>query len=119
MFLKSILNALQQKKQVQFNLLDQRIKGALLPYCQERGILVLAYSPLGQRFKQLHRPVLDDLAHKYDSTPAQVALAWLLGHPGVMPIPRTNNLDHLQQNMEAVDLILDNEDMKLLEAEYK
>ena len=104
--------------QVRFNLVDQRIKGTLLSYCQNRGILILAYSPLGQKFRDFCRPILQEMADKYDASPAQVALAWILGHRGVMPIPRTNNIKHLQENMEAVQLELSQEDMEELGQEY-
>ena len=104
--------------QVRFNLADQRIKETLLPYCQNRGILVLAYSPLGQNFKKFIRPVLEEMADFYDATLSQIALAWILGHRGVTPIPRTNNLKHLQQNMEATQLKLSQEDIEELGQKY-
>ena len=104
--------------QVSFSLLNQRVKHTMIPYCQPRGILVIAYSPLGQDFKLLDRPVLHRMAKKYDATPAQVALAWVLSHSGVMPIPRTNNVDHLKLNIEAAQLELDPADVAELETEY-
>ena len=105
--------------QVSYNLIDRRIESALLPYCQENGIQVIAYSPLGQSFKKLYRPVLSKLAKQYDASPAQIALAWILSKPGVIPIPRTNDLKHLTDNMEARQLQLSKSDIELLQAEYK
>jgi len=104
--------------QVPFSLVDQRVAQTMIPYCQERGILVIAYSPLGQKFRNLRRPVLDSMARRYDATPAQVALAWILDHPGVMPIPRSNNMEHLQENLDAAGLLLSSEDVEELRQEY-
>jgi len=105
--------------QVCFNLLDQRVKHTVIPYCQERSILVIAYSPLGQHHQKLMTPDLANMAQKYETSPATVALSWILSFPGVMPIPQTNNLEHLKQNMEAKDLILGKEDVKELTHSYE
>lgn len=104
--------------QVRYNLIDRRIESTLLPYCQQNGILVLAYSPLGQSFKELHKPVLDKLAKQFNSTPSQVALAWILRQPGVLPIPRTNSILHLRENIEAGYLYLSAEAIAELEEHY-
>jgi diketogulonate reductase-like aldo/keto reductase len=104
--------------QMPFNLLNTRIKKVLLPYCQERGITIIAYSPLGQNFKQLSSPYLIKVAKKYDCSPAQVALAWILSHDGVIPIPNTNNINHLKENLLSVDLELNRHDVMQLENYY-
>lgn len=59
--------------QVPFSLLDQRIRDTMIPYSQARGIMVMAYSPLGQSFKTLLRPILQHMADKYNASPATVA----------------------------------------------
>lgn len=117
-FLSDFSGDVIRSVQVRFNLLDQRVKGALLPYCQARGILVLAYSPLGQRLKDLIRPALLKVAKAHDCSPARVALAWILEHRGVMPIPRANSLAHLHDNLAAVQLRLTTEDILALAKEY-
>lgn len=105
--------------QVPFSLLDQRVRETMIPYCQERGILVIAYSPLGQSMKVMDNPVLRSVATALDAPPATVALAWILGHPGVMPIPRTNSLEHLRQNFDAYNLVLDDVTMEELRDAYQ
>ena len=92
--------------QVEYNLGNRRIEKTLLPYCQERGIAIIVYSPLGQKFNKLWRPVLDNAAKRYECTAAQVALAWVLRHKGVVPIPRTNNMEHLMENIDAMSIKL-------------
>jgi diketogulonate reductase-like aldo/keto reductase len=104
--------------QMPFNLLNHRIKDVFLPYCQKRGILVIAYSPLGQDFKRLNTSFLKKKAKKYRSSPAQVALAWILSNLGVMPIPNTNNINHLKENLLSTNLQLDSDDIVELENYY-
>jgi diketogulonate reductase-like aldo/keto reductase len=71
----------------------------------------MAYSPLGQKFDKLKSPVLSKMARKYDCTEAQIALSWILSFPGVLPIPNTNNIEHLKQNFESNDLYLAKNDL--------
>lgn len=104
--------------QVSFSLLNSRIISKLLPYCQDRGILVIAYSPLGQDFKLIDSPLIQKIAKKYNATVAQIALSWVLSHKGVIPIPQTNNIKHLRQNIESNDLILDEDDVLNLTEYY-
>ena len=57
--------------------------------------------------------VLDGLAKKYQASPSQIALAWLLKRsPVILPIPGTSNLDHLEQNVAATNVKLTDEDVK-------
>lgn len=57
------------------------------------------------------------IAGKYDATPAQVALAWLLHRSEVMlPIPGTSSIEHLEENTAAASLELDEEDVQSLDA---
>lgn len=104
--------------QVRYNLLDRRIEKTLLPYCQERGIAIIAYSPLGQRFSQLRRPVLDQIGKRSGCSAAQVALAWILRKRGVIPIPRTNDMKHLEADADAVNIELDESSIEEIEQVY-
>lgn len=104
--------------QVRYNLLDRRIEKSLIPYCQRRGIAIIGYSPLGQKFSLLHRPILDVIARKKGCSPAQVALAWIYRVRGIIPIPRTNDVQHLKANIAAMDVVLDQESINALNQEY-
>jgi diketogulonate reductase-like aldo/keto reductase len=118
LFLSDFSGDVVNSVQIGFNMLNNRASKILIPYCQERGILVLAYSPLGQKFQTLKFKFLTYIAKKYGSTEAQVALAWVLSFKGVIPIPNTNNMDHLKQNFEANDLILERNDILALTEFY-
>lgn len=104
--------------QISFSLLNLEYSTTVIPYCQERGILVMAYSPLGQNFKNLKTPFLKKMAKKYSATESQIALSWVLSHRGVLPIPATNNVEHLKQNMESQDLVLDIDDVEVISRYY-
>lgn len=105
--------------QMSFSLVDQRIRKVLLPYCQERGIVVMAYSPLGQKYDRLKSKLLSHVAKKNNATEAQVALAWLLSFKGVIPIPQTNSVDHFYENIESNYLVLDQDEVDELTEYYE
>ena len=55
------------------------------------------------------------IAKKYNATPAQINLAWLLHYNDLLlPIPGTSQLKHFEENMKAFDIALTDEDMKFL-----
>lgn len=109
--------------QVRYNLMDRGIERALLPYCREAGLTIIAYSPLGQKFKDMSAhapgaPVLLDVAQRNGISPAQAAIVWLMSKDGVIPIPRTNNMDHLEEILECVDITLPESAIDELEAAF-
>lgn len=104
--------------QVRYNLMDRRVERTLIPYCQERGITIIAYSPLGQRFYQMWKPVLDKVGKQQGCTAAQVALAWVMRLRGIVPIPQTNDPKHLEANIDAANVKLDRKAIEELEQEY-
>lgn len=60
--------------------------------------------------------VIQDVAKAHAATPAQVALAWLLARPhGVVPIPGTRRVARVEQNIDAVDLMLSPDELQLLD----
>jgi aryl-alcohol dehydrogenase-like predicted oxidoreductase len=64
-------------------------------------------------------PVVDLLkrfAKRKNATPAQIALAWLLAQkPWIVPIPGTRNIDHLNENLEAINVPLTSDDLREIE----
>ena len=67
-------------------------------------------------------PIVDLLtrfAATKNATPAQVALAWLLARkPFIVPIPGTRNIDHLRENLGALDVQLTAADLSALDADF-
>jgi pyridoxine 4-dehydrogenase len=86
--------------------LENRASEDVLGACERLGIAFLPWYPLGAG-AALRSAKVKGLAKKIGATPAQVALAWLLGRsPTVLPIPGTNNLKHLEENVAAARLRL-------------
>jgi diketogulonate reductase-like aldo/keto reductase len=106
-----------QTDQVLYNLERRSIELRLLPWCVHHGLPVMAYSPLGQG-QLLHDPVLRGIALQYRVSPAEVALAWVLSHPGVCAIPEAGTVEHVRQNRAALDLHLREIDMVKLEEAF-
>jgi diketogulonate reductase-like aldo/keto reductase len=96
--------------QVLYHLQERAIEHALIPWCEAHGVAVVAYSPFGRenfpRPRSAGRRVLDEIAAKHDATPHQVALRFLLRHPGLFTIPKAANPDHAAENATAGDLEL-------------
>jgi 2,5-diketo-D-gluconate reductase B len=89
----------------------------LVDWCQSRQIVLEAYSPLAQG--KLHdNAVLAKIGAKYSASATQVALAWLLRQPLVVPIPKASRLESQQSNLDAIPLAarLDADDLAAIDA---
>ena len=81
----------------------------------------MPYFPLGGPFagmpKVTEEPAVLDAARALDATPAQIGLAWLLQHePNVLLIPGTATLSHLEENVAAGSIVLDEQTVAALDA---
>ena len=103
--------------QVLYHVDERGIEWDLLPYCQKAGVMVMAYSPLGQA-AVLGDAAIGQIARKHSVTPSAVALAFVLRQPGVVAIPKAARDDHVAANARAADLMLDAEDLALLDAAF-
>lgn len=86
----------------------------LLDLCRARGIVVEAYSPLSKA-KRLTDARLSAAAKRHGRTSAQVMLRWGLQH-GLVVLPRSSRLDHIEENCRLFDFELDVADMNALDA---
>lgn len=103
--------------QILYNLSRRGPEWDILPYCQERGVPVMAYSPLEQG-RLDGDPALDEIASKHGVRPLQIALAWVLSRPGVIAIPKAVVHDHIDQNIKALEITLDQDDFDLLDRAF-
>ena len=101
--------------QNRFNLNDTA-DGQMVDECAAADISFIPWFPLKRgSLADLSNEPLASVAAKYSTTPAQVALAWLLARsPTLLPIPGTSSMEHLVENCAATTLILDAEDIDLL-----
>jgi aryl-alcohol dehydrogenase-like predicted oxidoreductase len=131
--------------QTEYSLWTREPEDALLPVLRELGITLIAYSPLGRGFLAGRIRTLDDLAPddwrrgnprfqgdnfaknlaladqvrqlavEKGCTSAQLALAWLLTKPEVVPIPGTSSVTRLEENVRTVDVPLTESDIARIE----
>ena len=83
-------------------------------FCEKENIRSMAYSPI-HHGRILGDQDIQQLAEKYQKTPAQIALRWNIQR-GVIPIPKTANLNRLEENLAVFDVELTDEEMALLSA---
>lgn len=96
--------------QNQFNS-SERASEDVIDYCTEQAVLFVPYFPLGGR----PRPALEELAQRHAATPTQITLAWLLKRsPVVLPIPGTLSLEHVRENLGALEVQLSDEEYEAL-----
>lgn len=123
--------------QFQYNLAYRGPEKELLPYLKREGIGALAWSPLAKgaltgevkerNFARLGDPVykrasrdaslqtvLKKIAINHDSTPAQIALAWLIAK-GAVPIPGARKVSHVISNARAAEIVLNESEIRLLD----
>ncbi len=103
--------------QVLYNLARRGIEFDLLPWCRERGVDVMAYSPLDEG-RLLEHPALAAAAGRLGVPPAQVALAWTLRSPGMVSIPKASRPEHVRSNHAAASLRLDGAALAELDAAF-
>lgn len=105
--------------QNRYNLTD-RSSEDVLRYSEENGIGFIPWAPISAG--ELAQPggPLDEAAKRLGATTSQVALAWLLRRsPVMMPIPGTGSVQHLEENMAAANITLDDDTYAELEAAGK
>jgi diketogulonate reductase-like aldo/keto reductase len=104
--------------QILYNLQARGPEYDLLPFCRERGMPVMAYSPVGQGGALLRNAALRKVAERHDATAAQIALAFTLRQEGVMAIPKAADPDHVRQNAAAADIRLSEADLRALDEAF-
>ena len=109
--------------QVLYHVQERAIEHTVLPWCQERGIAVVAYTPFGESPDAYdpttrHGRVLQEIAAVHGATARQVALAFLLRHPNSFVIPKASQRDHASENAGAAALHLTDADIARIDAAF-
>jgi pyridoxine 4-dehydrogenase len=93
-----------------YNVAERRYDD-VVDYCEENGIVFVPYYPL----KADGPPALAEIAKRHGATPEQIALAWLLRRsPVMLPIPGTTSIEHLRENLAALEIELTDEEFEAL-----
>jgi diketogulonate reductase-like aldo/keto reductase len=104
--------------QILYNLARRGPEWELIPWCRERNISIMAYSPIEQGRMLGHKALAEVAARHQGATPSQVALAWLLRQDGMMAIPKATRPEHVRENLGALDLKLTGDDLMTLDAGF-
>jgi len=103
--------------QVLYNVSRRGIEFNLLPAARQRGLNVMAYTPIEQG-RILGNAALRDIAAAHRATPAQVALAWVIRQDGVVAIPRTGSPAHVRENAGALGIHLSPRDLEAIDRAF-
>ncbi|ESZ60384.1 aldo/keto reductase [Mesorhizobium sp. L103C131B0] len=106
-----------QTNQVLYNLSRRGPEFDLAPWSRQRGIPLMAYSPVEQG-ALARNSRLETIAARHNATAAQIALAWVMAQPGVIAIPKASSQEHVRQNVAALDIELTAEDLAELDRAF-
>lgn len=87
----------------------------MVRYAAVHDMYIVAYAPVAEG-RVFDVSELSQIAEKHGVSEAQVSLAWLNSKPNVVPIPNSRNPDHIRENFESRELILDPEDIAAIES---
>lgn len=107
--------------QVLYHLKERAIEHAVIPWCEQHGVAVVAYSPFGHDDFPTSRSkggaVLNKIAQAHGASPRQVALGFLT-RSTVFAIPKASTAEHAAENARAGDLVLDKDEIAALDAAF-
>jgi len=105
--------------QVLYNLGNRDIEHDLLPWSEQHGMPVMAYSPLGGAGASLLRdPTLARIGAAHGCSAAAVALAWTIRNGNVIAIPESGSADHVRENAVALSLTLTPDELRALDGAH-
>jgi diketogulonate reductase-like aldo/keto reductase len=108
--------------QVLYHLQERAIEHAVIPWCEEHGVTVVAYSPFGHNDFPSARSkggeVLQSISDAHKATARQVALAFLTRAPSVLAIPKASSAEHAAENAAGGDLNLSAADIAALDKAF-
>jgi diketogulonate reductase-like aldo/keto reductase len=104
--------------QILYNIARRGPEFELLPWSARHRMPVMAYSPIDHTRLPKHSP-LDEIARAHRVSVYRVAMAWVLGQPGVCAIPKAGRIEHVRDNRAALDLVLSADDHAALDAFFK
>ena len=108
--------------QVLYHLRERAIEHAVIPWCKQHGVAVVAYSPFGHNdFPQLRSKggeVLQAIAEAHGASPRQVTLSFLTREPSLFAIPKASSQEHAADNAAAGKLTLSNDEIAALDKAF-
>jgi diketogulonate reductase-like aldo/keto reductase len=103
--------------QVRYNLNSRSIENDLLPWCEQHGMPVMAYSPLGSD-SLVRDPTLARIGAAHNCSATAVALAWAIRSGTVIAIPESGSAAHVRENAVALSLTLTPQELQTLDTTF-
>lgn len=111
---KILKHAKLAANQIEYNFYDKSAGRDIVPYCRQHGIKLIAYRPLAKgNLGWAKDRVIRGLSKKYNKTPVQIVLNWLICLD-LSPIPKAGSEDHLLENYGALGWKLEVNDVELI-----
>ncbi|OJH35965.1 aldo/keto reductase [Cystobacter ferrugineus] len=108
--------------QVLYHLEERAIEHSVIPWCEQQGVAVVAYSPFGSgNFPEPESPggrVLEAIARVHGVTPRQVALRFLVRRPSLFAIPKASREAHVRDNAAAATLTLTEAELRRIDEAF-
>jgi len=108
--------------QVLYHLQERAIEHAVMPWCANHNVAVVAYSPFGHNdfpdSRSKGGAVLQTIAKRHAASARQVALAYLAREAHVFPIPKASSAEHAADNAAAGDLVLSADDIAAIDQAF-
>jgi diketogulonate reductase-like aldo/keto reductase len=108
--------------QVLYHLQERAIEHAVIPWCEQHGVAVVAYSPFGHNDFPSPRSkagqLLQTIADAHGASPRQVALSFLTRQASVFAIPKAASQEHAADNAAAANLTLGENEMAALDKAF-
>lgn len=107
--------------QVHYNLIYREPEVSwLLKYCQENDVMLVAWRPVqyGEFQNEANKEILDRLANKYNKTPFQIALNWIVSQDNVTSLFKSCNPDNIDENLWALSFEMSEEDRQDLRVNF-
>jgi len=108
--------------QVLYHLQERSIEHAVMPFCVQHDIAVVAYSPFGHgkflRPGSRGKRALEEIAQRHNATPRQIALAFLTQREMTFTIPKASSDEHVRENAAAGEIELTPDDVAAIDGAF-
>jgi diketogulonate reductase-like aldo/keto reductase len=108
--------------EMEYSIFERFVEYDILPFCREKDISFVAYSPLNQgavNIKDYRIEMVNSICQKYDKTFFQIILNWVHSNKGVFPIPKSAKELHLIDNVNSVNFEMEGKDKLYLSDIFK
>jgi len=106
--------------QVHYNLkYREPERTGLLEYCQNNDVFLMAWRPFQKGLLLLEKnDLMDEMCQKYNKTPAQIGINWLISQKNVITLSKMRSEEHINENLGALDFEMEKEDVEKLDKFY-